>query len=189
MKPEQISPSLTHLFPDAIVEQPTPETWQVERPPMRLLVILSADSTWLRVLLPIAPWQEAKMYAEQLLEANFDVTQATRYAVSQGVLWGVYHHYLESLTEQDFNEAIATLIVLREQGLSESFNQLVEQRLREIVKAAKMQNQDLETTLKSVERFYAEGILGGLDQSPAERDRFLQAWNAQLKRLWQEIDT
>lgn len=189
MKPEQISPFLNTLFPDGIVQQPTPETWQVERPPMRLLLILSADLTWLRVLLPIAPWPEAKMYAEQLLEANFDLTQGTRYAVNQGVLWGVYHHYLESLTEQDLREAIAMLVTLREQGLSESFNQLVEGQLRQIVKVAKMQNQDLETTLKNVERFYAEGILGGIEQSPEERERFLQAWHIQLKRLWQEIDT
>jgi hypothetical protein len=34
---------------------------------------------------------------------------------------------------------------------------------------------------------YEEGMLGGLEQPPQERQQFLAAWQYQLERLWSEV--
>ncbi|MDY6783669.1 MAG: hypothetical protein SW833_14200 [Cyanobacteriota bacterium] len=186
MTPDEISPILTALFPEAAVEKPSADAWQVEKPPLRLLAILSEDGSWLRLLVAIAPFMEAQPYLAQILEANFDLTQEARYAVSQQVVWGVFQHSFASLTRADFEAAIARLADLQTKGLSPFFNQLIEDRLRQIVRASKQQGQTLQATLQNIERFYAEGMLGSLQQEPQEREQFIAAWRAQLERLWEE---
>src|SRR3712207_2702740 len=86
MTPQDITQTLTALFADA-VQANEPESWQVEMDSFRLLVLLSEDQSWLRSLVTIAPAQEAEPFLAQLLEANFDETQETRYALFQGLLW------------------------------------------------------------------------------------------------------
>ena len=166
---------------------PTEDTWQVNSDRLQLLVILSAEGSWLRILAPIAKATEAQSLFAQLLEANFDLTQQVRYALGQDVLWGVFHHSLKSLTPEDFKSAIEAIVSLVDKGLSESFQLLIEERIRKIVKAAKAQGQSLETTYQTLDRFYQEGMLGGVDQDPEQRDRFLKAWKYQLERLWDEV--
>ncbi|MGV2827462.1 hypothetical protein [Myxosarcina sp. GI1(2024)] len=188
MNSEEIAPILNQQFPDATVKHETKDTWQVDQEQMHLLVILSEDGSWLRILLPIASAAEAQSLLTQLLVDNFDVTQQARYALSQGVLWGVFHHRLASLTTEDFISAIATLVALLEKGLTEPFNQLIEQRIRQIIQAAKQQGQSLEATYQTLDRFYQEGMLGGVDQDPKQREQFLAAWKYQLQRLWSEVE-
>lgn len=188
MTPEEIGSTLTELFEPANVQAITPESWQVETPDFRLLVLLSDDGSWLRVLLPIASAQAAEPFVEQLLEANFDDTQQTRYALHQGVVWGVFQHNRESLVRNDFSDAIARLIALHQLGLSDSFNQVVESRMRQIIQAAKQQGQSLEATLQNLDRFYEEGILGDLEQGADSREQVLAAWRRQLERLWPEVN-
>jgi len=188
MTPEEITNTLTELFDPADVEAITPESWQVQTPDFRLLVILSDDQSWLRVLLPLMSAQAAEPFSQQLLEANFDDTQQTRYALHQGVVWGVFQHSRESLVQTDFSDAIARLISLHQAGLSDVFNQLVESRIRQIIEAAKQQGQSLEATLQNLDRFYEEGILGDLEQGADSREQVLAAWRRQLERLWPEVN-
>lgn len=185
MRPADITTLLAESFPGA-VEQPSPETWQVETLNFRLLVILSEDNSWLRLLLPIAPAKEAEPFLVQLLEANFDITQTVRYAISQDVLWGVFHHAANSLNADDFREAIARVINLKERGLDPMFDRYVEQSMRQIVRASKQQGQTLQATLQTIDRFYSEGMLGGTNQTPEQRERTLAAWRDRLERLWDE---
>jgi hypothetical protein len=84
MTPEEISSTLTELFVSASVQAIAPGSWQIETQSFRLLVMLSDDQSWLRVLLPIMSAQEAAPFIQQLLEANFDDTQQVRYAIHQG---------------------------------------------------------------------------------------------------------
>lgn len=187
MKPEEITNKLTELFGGA-VQTTQLGMWQVETPEFRLLVLLSEDYSWLRALIPIAPAQEVQPFLEQLLEANFDTTQEVRYALNQNVLWGVFQHNCATLAPQDFSAAIARLITLHQQGLSNSFNQLVDSRIRQIVKAAKQQGQSLEATLQTLDRFYREGLMGDLEQGAESREQVLAAWQRQLERLWSEVE-
>ncbi|MFW6264341.1 MAG: hypothetical protein ACOC3E_02340 [Cyanobacteriota bacterium] len=187
MTPEQITSVLTSLFDAASVEHPSPDAWQIETPQLRLLVILSTDLSWLRSLIPIAPIQQVQPYIEQLLQSNFDLTQETRYAFSQGVLWGVFQHNLETLTPEDFKNAINRLIYLKENGLNDCFEQLVNQQVSQIIRIAKLQGQTFSDTMQSLDRLYAEGLLGGLEQTPEERERFLNAWHKRLESLWSEV--
>jgi hypothetical protein len=187
MKPEEITNKLTELF-GAAVQTAQSGTWQVEMPQLRLLVLLSDDQSWLRVLIPIAPAQDAQPFLEQLLEANFDTTQEARYALNQNVLWGVFQHNCATLDPEDFSAAIARVIALHQQGLSNSFNQLVDNRIRQIVKVAKQQGQTLEATLQTLDRFYREGLMGDLEQEAESREQVLAAWQRQLERLWLEVE-
>lgn len=186
MNSNEIANTLTKLF-ETNVNAVAPGSWQVETPNFRLLVLLSDDGSWLRALLPIMPITEAQPFLEQLLEANFDNTHACRYAVHQNVVWGVFQHFTDSLTTQDFEDAITKLVSLQETGLNDVFSNLVESRIQLIVKAAKQQGQTLEATMQNLDRFYAEGLMGEIDESPEARSSTLSAWRRQLERLWDEV--
>ncbi len=188
MTPEEISVTLSELFDSATVQVIAPGSWQIETPGFRLLVLLSDDQSWLRVLLPIVSIQEAQPFVEQLLEANFDDTQEVRYALHQGVVWGVFQHSREGLGQNDFSNAIARLISLHQLSLSGVFNQLVESRIRQIIQTSKRQGQSLEATLQNLDRFYEEGVLGDLDQGAESQEQVLAAWRRQLERLWPEVE-
>jgi hypothetical protein len=102
------------------------------------------------------------------------------------VLWGVFQHSRANLTPEDFKAAIARLLILQQQGLGASFNRLAETQIRQIIQAAKLQGQSLETTLQTLDRFYQEGVMGEIDQNAAQREQILAAWRYQLERLWNE---
>lgn len=184
MTPQEITIVLSDLFETVQVKEP--DAWQVEVENLRLLVLLSEDQTWLRSLVTIAPMQDALPFMQQLLEANFDETQETRYAFFQGLLWGVFQHHRESLTPQDFRNAIVRLMNLQQQGLSSVFSSLAENQVRQIIRAAKQQGQTLEATLQTLDRLYEEGVMGDMSQGSAQRERVLEAWRYQLERLWEE---
>ncbi|HEY9648257.1 MAG TPA: hypothetical protein V6C88_17905 [Chroococcidiopsis sp.] len=185
MTPETITTTLAALFGDA-VQSNEPESWQIEQGNLRLLVLLSEDGTWMRSLASICPAQDAEPYFAQLLEDNFDRTLETRYALYQGVLWAVFQHSLAGLTVDDFKGAIARLSALQRQGLSDSFSQLAETQIRQIIRAAKQQGQTLETTMQTLDRFYQEGVMGDLNQGTEGIEAVLGAWRYQLQRLWNE---
>jgi len=188
MIPEEIGGTLAKLFSTAEVKAIAPGSWQIDTSTFRLLVLLSEDNTWLRVLLPIVPIQEAQPFLAQFLEANFDDTQEVRYALFDGVIWAVYQHNSETLVSGDFASAIARLISLYEAGLDNVFNRLIESRIRQIIQTAKQQGQSLSATMQNLERFYAEGLLGEINQTSESREQVLTAWQRQLERLWDEID-
>lgn len=186
MTPADLTHLLTNQFGQELVQKPSEDTWQVETSSFQLLAILSTDFTELRLLIPLIPFPEVKPYLEELLEANFAQTQAVRYAVHQGVLWGVFQHNFTTLALQDCQEAINQLIHLHQQGIDAAFNQLAEKQIRQIIRVSKAQGQTLEATLQNLVRFYEEGMLGGLGQNPQEKEQFLAAWKYQLERLWPE---
>ena len=186
MTPEEIAGTLTELFDTSAIATTAPGSWQVDTPNFRLLVLLSEDNTWLRVLLPILPIQEAQPFLEQFLEANFDDTQEVRYALYERVIWGVFQHNSETLVSADLSNAINRLLSLHQTRLDNVFNQLVESRIRQIIQAAKQQGQSLQATMQSLERFYAEGMMGEINQTSQGREEVLTAWRRQLERLWNE---
>jgi len=183
----EITALLTRLFGDA-AQVVSELAWQVEAGPSRLLVLLSEDASWLRALISIAPAKDAEPYLMQLLEANFDATQETRYALYERVLWGVFQHDRATLTTEDFERAIARLVQLQEKGLDDSFSQLAETQIKQIIAAAKQKGQSLDDTLQTLERFYEEGVMGDLSQDAAQRQSVLDAWRYQLERLWNTVD-
>lgn len=187
MTPEEITPILKNLFGETVKESSS-DVWEVETTQFRLLVLLSEDKNWLRMLIPIAPITEVRQFLEQILEANFDTTQEIRYALHQNVLWGVFQHNFLTIAPEDLKAAIQRLIAIKEEGIDSFFQGLIESRIVQIIKAAKMQGQTQEATLKNLERFYAEGLMGEIDMEPEIREKTLAAWRFQLERLWQEVD-
>ena len=187
MTPEELPTTLASLFGNTI-QTLAPGSYQVETPDYRLLILLSDDQSWLRVLLPIVSAQDAQPYLEELLEANFDTTQETRYALHQGVLWAVFQHSCHGLSDADFRGAIERLLFLHQQGLNDSFNTFVEKRIRQIIQAAKRQGQSLELTIQTLDRFYQEGLMGEMEMGARSREEVLAAWQRQLTRLWSEVE-
>jgi len=185
MIPEEITDVLKQQFGEA-VQSKEPDAWQVEMDNLRLLVLLSEDQSWLRSLVTIASLPEALPFLQQLLEANFDETQETRYALFQGALWGVFQHNCRTLTVEDFQSALTRLMLLQQQGLGSVFNQLAETQIQQIVHIAKQQGQSLEATLQTLDRFYEEGMMGDIDAGPEVREQTLRAWRYQLERLWDQ---
>lgn len=184
---EMLADTLLDLFSDSLVGN-SADGWVIQKKDSRLLILLSEDQSWLRVMISIASEREAQPYLQQLLKANFDDTQEARYAIAHDVLWGIYQHDLASLTESGIKQAIARLLHMQQQGLQDVFQQMAENQIRQIIWASKKQGQSLETTLQTLERFYAEGMLGGLEQPKEEKESFLNAWRYQLKRLWDQVE-
>ncbi|MEM6519524.1 MAG: hypothetical protein AAF722_09370 [Cyanobacteria bacterium P01_C01_bin.70] len=185
METQDITNHLQERF-GAAMQQSPPDAWQVETSDFRLLVLLSTDQSWLRLLIPIAPAESVQPYLSQILEANFDLTQEVRYALHQNVLWGVFQYDLASLVTVRFEAAISRLLGMNQEGIDPFFNSLVEQQIRQIVVAAKQQGQSLEETMRTLDRFYSEGIMGSLEDSSDEKQQVLAAWRRQLERLWTE---
>ncbi len=187
MTPTELSTTLTKLFGNAVQTTP-PASYQVETETFRLLVLLSDDQTWLRVLAPIVSAPAAQPFLNQILAANFDLTQEARYAVHQEVLWAVFHHSLAGLTIGDFTNALQRLQLLRQQGIDEFFNMRVEQQIRQIIQIAKQQGQSLELTMQLINRGYEEGLLGEMTMGNPSREATIAAWQRQLTRLWPEVE-
>ncbi|MEB3340487.1 type III secretion system chaperone [Okeania sp.] len=181
----EITQTLQNIF-GASIQTLSPNSWQIETDKFRLLILISDDKSWLRILIPIAPKEDAQPFFEKLLEANFDVTLETRYAIYENVLWGVFQYNFYTLTVADFREAIQRLLDLKEQGISGYFNEVIENQIRQVIKAAKLQGQTLEATMQTLERFYAEGLMGEIDMNLEYREKTLSAWRYQLERLWYE---
>jgi hypothetical protein len=187
MTPAEIEDTLQQLFGTAAASSRiAPGSWQIETDTFRLLILLSEDSDWIRVVLPIMPIQDAQPFLEQLLIANFDDTREVRYALYESALWGVFQHKNTTLIVEDFKNAIAQLISLFEVGLNDIFGKLIDSRIRLIIQAAKIQGQSLETTMQNLDRFYAEGMMGEIEQTAQAREQTLSTWRYQLQRLWNE---
>ncbi len=114
MKIDRINTILKEIFPQGKIENQTDNSWQIVAGNIRILVLLSDDSSWLKILTPIGTQQDAKPLLEFLMGANFDSTGEARYALGQNVLWGIFQHSFESLTESDFCSAITQWLALRD---------------------------------------------------------------------------
>lgn len=185
MTPEDIQPFLTNRFGRALKVVDS-DSYQVDTPDYRLLIILSAEKSWLRMLVPIVPAAEAITFVEEFLSANFDATLETRYALHQGVLWGVWQHSVAGLTVEDFSTAIEHAIELKQVGIDRAFRDFATKQVREIVRIAKQRGDTLEQTMQTLDRFYAEGVMGDLGAAADVRQEMMTAWQYQLERLWNE---
>ncbi len=181
----EIQSFLTNRF-GRTVQQLDADSYQVDTPDYRLLVILSAAQSWVRMLVPIAPAAEAMTFVEEFLSANFDVTLETRYALHQGVLWGVWQHSVAGLTIEDFSTAIEHILELKQVGIDRAFRDFTTKQVREIVKIAKQRGDTLAQTMQTLDRFYAEGIMGDIGATEDTRKEMMTAWQYQLERLWNE---
>jgi hypothetical protein len=183
--PEDLRSLLTNRFGTALKIAEV-DSYQVDTPDYRLLMILSAQQSWLRLLVPIAPAAEAMTFVEEFLEANFDVTLETRYAIHQGVLWGVWQHSLAGLTTTDLNTAIDRSIDLKRVGIDRAFQDFATKQVKAIVVIAKQRGDTLEQTMQTLDRFYAEGVMGDLGATEDIRKEMMSAWGSQLERFWNE---
>ena len=183
MTPEDIQAFLTNRF-STTLKIVDADSYQVETPEYRLLIILSAQQSWVRTLIPIAPAADASAFIEEFLSANFDDTLETRYALQQGVLWTVWQHSVAGLTSEDFSTAIDRSIELKRVGIDRAFQDFATKQVQAIVSIAKQRGDTLEQTMQTLDRFYAEGVMGDLGATEDTRKEMMTAWQQQLERLW-----
>ncbi len=185
MTPQDIQTFLTSRFGDAlkVIDE---DSYQVDTADYRLLVIFSDRHTWVRILVPIAPAAEAMTFIEEFLSANFDTTLETRYALHQEVLWAVWHHSVAGLTVEDFSTAIEHSIELKQIGIDRAFRDFATKQIRQIILIAKQRGDTLAQTMQTLDRFYAEGVMGDLGATEDIRKEMMSAWQSQLERLWDE---
>lgn len=184
MTPDDLTDVLTAKFGEAAQYAP-PDAWQVETEKMRLIAI--TNPPLLKLMTPIVPIAEAQSFVTQMLEANFDQTQEARYAFHQNVVWGISQLDFEALTSPLLERAIDQLTEMKMQGTEVFFSRLMETQLTQIITAAKLQGQSLEDTIKTLDRFYAEGIMGEMGEQ-AYQEKAMAAWRKQLERLWPTVD-
>jgi hypothetical protein len=185
MTPADIQSFLTERFGRALTIADA-DSYQVDTPDYRLLIILSAQQSWVRMLVPIAPATEAMTFVEEFLSANFDDTLETRYAINQGVLWGVWQHSVLGLTTEDFTTAIDRSIDFKRVGIDRAFQDFATKQVKAIVSIAKQRGDTLEQTMQTLDRFYAEGVMGDIGATDDIRKEMMTAWQYQLERLWNE---
>ncbi|AFY92014.1 hypothetical protein [Chamaesiphon minutus] len=185
MTPQDIQSFLTNRFGRQLTIADA-DSYQVDTPDYRLLIILSAQQSWVRMLVPIAPAAEAMTFVEEFLSANFDDTLETRYAINQGVLWGVWQHSVAGLTTEDFSTAIDRSIDLKRVGIDRAFQDFATKQVKAIVSIAKQRGDTLEQTMQTLDRFYAEGVMGDIGTTEDVRKEMMTAWQYQLERLWNE---
>ncbi len=185
MKHQEIQPFLTNRFGTTLTIIDA-NSYQVETPEYRLMIILSGEQSWIRILIPIAPAAEAMTFVEEFLSANFDATLETRYALYENILWGVWQHSIAGLTPADFNMAIDRTIELKQVGIDRAFQDFASKQVREIARIAKQRGDTLEQTIQTLDRFYAEGVMGDLGATEEIRKEMMTAWRYQLERLWHE---
>lgn len=149
-----------------------------------LVILLSEDQSWIRLMVPIAPVVQAQPFLQELLELNFESTTFIKYAIAQKMLWGVFNHPIKTLQQQDVQLALSGLDALKAQGLSHCFELHVDRQVRLIITASKRQGMTLNTTLQNLERFYREGIIGDLSDSGETIQLTLSRWRDRLERLW-----
>jgi hypothetical protein len=185
LTPQEIQTLLSNRFGRSLTI-PDPDSFQVDTPDYRLLAILSGQQSWLRVLVPIAPAAEAMTFVEEFLAANFTDTLEVRYALNQGVLWAVWQHSVAGLTPEDFDTALDRAIELKRVGIDSAFQDFATKQVREIIRVSKQRGNTLEQTIQTLDRFYAEGVMGDLGATEDIRQNMMAAWQSQLQRLWDE---
>jgi hypothetical protein len=185
MNIEEIQSFLTSRFGTALTKVDE-NSYQLETAEYRLMIILSGEQSWLRVLIPIAPADDAITFIEQFLHANFDATLEVRYALYEDILWGVWQHSVAGLTIEDFSMAIERSIELKQVGIDRAFRDFATKQVREIARIAKKRGDTLEQTIQTLDRFYAEGVMGDLGATEDVRQEMMTAWRFQLKKIWAE---
>jgi hypothetical protein len=164
------------------------DSYKIETDEYRLLIILSEQLSWLRILIPIAPAADVMPFISEFLAANFESTLENRYAFEREVLWGVFQHRVESLTSQDLLTAIDRLIAMKATGVNSAFYQFITKRVKEIITIAKQRGDSLEQTIQTLDRFYTEGVMGDVGSTSEVREEMMSAWRLQLTRLWDEVN-
>lgn len=82
--------------------------WEFEIDRTRFICLSDTNHNRMRIISPII--ESSKLSADQLLkcmEANFHTALDTKYAISNGILWSVFIHPLNELTEKQVIDAIS----------------------------------------------------------------------------------
>ena len=93
--------------------QGQPGFWQATINDRVIFVITDEDADRMRIITPVAEAEGlGKDTLFRIMQANFDSALDARYAIARGVLWGLYLHPLESLSDEQFLTGIGQVVNL-----------------------------------------------------------------------------
>lgn len=82
--------------------------WEFEVNDRRLICVSDTNHNRMRIITPIAELSQLQSeHIMKCLDANFHTALDTKYAASNGVLWGVFMHPLKELTREQVLDAIS----------------------------------------------------------------------------------
>lgn len=89
--------------------------WQVVYHQRPILVITDQDHNRMRIISPIIKQNEmALQQYEEVLLAQFDRALDVKYALYDEILWSVFAHPLQELTEEQFKDALSQVFYAAE---------------------------------------------------------------------------
>lgn len=89
--------------------------WRFSYAETPLLLITDAQADRMRVVAPIAEFEQAELPPEllyRMLQANFDSALDARYAIARGTLWSTFIHPLSPLSDRQFLSGVGQTIAL-----------------------------------------------------------------------------
>lgn len=91
----------------------TPGRWEAVVEEVPVLVMSDDGHNRMRVLAPVARLEALDgAILQRLLEANFSSALDARYALFRGMLWSVFLHPLDTLTEAELRSALRQVVTL-----------------------------------------------------------------------------
>ena len=88
--------------------------WRIIYDKLELFVMTDEKADRMRIMTPIDKAEGLEKEAlVRMMQANFDAALDSRYAIANGVLWGVFIHPLASLTDKDFFSGVAQTLAVR----------------------------------------------------------------------------
>lgn len=89
--------------------------WQFTMRERPVMIVTDFGANRMRIMSPIVEEKELKKeHYKIMLEANFDRALDSKYAIFNAVVWSVFTHPLEELTEDQFKDALTQVVTLSE---------------------------------------------------------------------------
>ena len=85
--------------------------WVVSIEGISVQIIAVEEFDRMRILIPILPVENLdERELQRILQANFDTSLDSRYAIAQNLLWSLYIHPLSPLQKDQFLSALAQVV-------------------------------------------------------------------------------
>jgi len=109
---EELAAAFEQVEAGAAVAGHTERAWQLEHRGARIQAVVGGDDRRVQIVTPIAAVDGLDDdVLTKLLEANFFSTDC-RYALGNGLVWGVFSHRLTTLSAADLHAALDELAAL-----------------------------------------------------------------------------
>ena len=99
---ERLAELVMRIDPASQINE-TGTAWQMKVAETTLIVVTDPNADRMRIMTPIASASDVTdELMARMMQANFDSALDARYALAQGIIWGVFIHNLSDLSDKEF---------------------------------------------------------------------------------------